>query len=266
MFDRFNRHISYLRISVTDRCNLRCRYCMPEGGIQLLHHNDILTFEEIVSVIKAGVSLGIRKIRLTGGEPLVRKGIVDLVSMISAIEGIHDLGMTTNGMLLEEYAGMLKAAGLSRVNVSLDTLDPLRYRFITRGGDITRVLAGINAARAAGLDPVKINCVVTRSSDETDAASVKVFAKNEGLQVRFISQMDLESGEFGIVEGGEGGNCAICNRLRLTANGMLKPCLFSEQEFSVRELGPEQAFLSALHAKPLKGCFNRTGSFYGIGG
>jgi len=266
MFDRYNRHIHYLRISVTDRCNLRCRYCMPKEGIQLLRHEDILSFEEIVGVVKAAVSMGIDKIRLTGGEPLVRKGIVDLVAMIASVRGISDLSLTTNGILLKEFAMPLKMAGLQRVNVSLDTLDPVKYKHITRGGEIHWVLEGINAACAAGLNPVKINCVVGKSADEEDARVVKSFAAEKNIQVRFIRQMDLETGDFSIVEGGEGGNCKICNRLRIMANGMVKPCLFNEMGFSVRLLGAEQALISALNSKPEQGCYNKTGRFYTIGG
>lgn len=266
MLDPYKRNINYLRISVTDRCNLRCRYCVPEEGVKLLPHKDILSFEEIVDVVKAAADMGILKVRLTGGEPLVRKGITDLVSRIAGVKGLTDLAMTTNGILLEKYARPLKSAGLIRVNVSLDTLDPARFMNLTRGGDIHHVLAGIQAARLAGLNPVKINCVVFKSSDEDDASQVKLYAQKEGLQVRFIQQMDLETGEFGIVEGGEGGNCSICNRLRLTANGMVKPCLFNEQEFSVRLMGAGKALISALNCKPLQGYTNRTGSFYGIGG
>jgi GTP 3',8-cyclase len=266
MFDPYNRPISYLRISVTDRCNLRCRYCMPEEGVKSLPHEDILSFEEIVEVVKAGAEMGITKIRLTGGEPLVRKGITGLVSMIAQVKGIMDLSMTTNGILLKKYAPALKSAGLNRVNVSLDTLDPAGFKRLTRGGDIALVLEGIRAAQRAGLDPVKINCVVFSSGEEEDARQVKLFAQQEGLQVRFIRQMNLETGEFAIVDGGEGGNCSICNRLRLTANGMVKPCLFNEQEYSVRLMGAKQALVHALNGKPLQGCYNRTGSFYNIGG
>jgi cyclic pyranopterin phosphate synthase len=239
---------------------------MPEEGIRMLQHGEILSFEEIVDVVKAAVDIGINKIRLTGGEPLVRKGIVDLVSMITGVRGVIDLAMTTNGILLREFAGALRLAGLMRVNVSLDTLDPDKFNRLTRGGLITHVLEGIRVAQSAGLNPVKINCVVFRSSDEEDAVKVKEFALREGLEVRFIRQMDLETGEFGIVEGGEGGNCSICNRLRLTANGMVKPCLFNEQEFPIRQLGAKAALIQALNNKPQQGCFNRTGSFYNIGG
>jgi cyclic pyranopterin phosphate synthase len=266
MFDRYNRHINYLRISVTDRCNLRCRYCMPEEDVQWLNQDDILSFEEIVEVVRSSTLMGINKIRLTGGEPLVRKDIVRLVGMIAEIKDVKDLALTTNGIHLSELAGELRSAGLMRVNVSLDTLDPVKFKDLTRGGNIQQVFNGIQAAIEAGLDPVKINCVVSGSSEEEDARQVKEFALLKGLQVRFIHQMDLESGKFGIVDGGQGGNCRICNRLRLTANGMVKPCLFSEQEFPVRELGAEQALIAALESKPLKGCVNRVGRFYNIGG
>jgi cyclic pyranopterin phosphate synthase len=148
----------------------------------------------------------------------------------------------------------------------MDTLDPLKFAELTRGGNLQQVFSGIRAAREAGLDPVKINCVVLNSSDGDDARQVKEFALQNGLEVRFIRQMDLETGEFNVVDGGEGGNCRICNRLRLTASGMVKPCLFSEQEFSVREMGAGQALIAALESKPLKGCVNRVGRFYNIGG
>ncbi len=266
MYDRFNRHINYLRISVTDRCNLRCTYCMPAEGIQLMDHKDILSFEEITEVVRVAVSLGIDKFRITGGEPLVRKDILTLVSQLASIEGVKDLSMTTNGIFLEELAQPLKDAGLRRVNISLDTLDPLKFSEITRGGDLNSVLKGIIAAKEVGLEPVKINCVVYKSSNEKDALEVKEFGRLNDLQVRFIQQMNLETGEFSIVDGGNGGNCSICNRLRLTANGMVKPCLFDEQEFSVRELGAKNALLGALNCKPLKGCRNQKGSFYNIGG
>ncbi|MCF6184666.1 MAG: radical SAM protein, partial [Bacteroidales bacterium] len=165
MYDRFNRKINYLRISVTDRCNLRCVYCMPAEGVELMQHKDILRFEEIVEVVKYAVSQGVDKIRITGGEPLVKKGIVDLIRMIAEIDGIKDFGMTTNGIFLDKYAQQLADAGLHRVNISLDTINPEKYRKITRTGDITQVFKGIEAAKKAGLNPIKINCVVQKSFD-----------------------------------------------------------------------------------------------------
>ena len=266
MFDRYNRKINYLRISVTDRCNLRCVYCMPEEGIRLLDHNDILSFEEIVEVVKEAVQLGITKVRITGGEPLVRKGIVRLVGMISELEGIKDFGLTTNGILLEQFASDLVKAGLQRVNISLDTIDPEKFRQITRGGDIEMVFRGIQAARQAGLAPVKINCVVKNSSREPDAIGVKKFCDANHLEVRFIHQMNLESGCFTLVEGGQGGDCLSCNRLRLTANGFIKPCLFNDLEFSIRELGIHQTIEKAINFKPEKGSQNLLSKFHNIGG
>jgi len=266
MYDKFNRKISYLRVSVTDRCNLRCTYCMPCEGVQLLRHDDILSLEEITDVINAGVKMGIEHVRLTGGEPLVRKGIVNLVQMISGIDGINDLSLTTNGQLLEKFAFELADAGLKRVNVSLDAMDPDEYRLMTRGGEIEPVLRGIDAARKAGLLPIKINCVISDSAQERNAAEVAAYCEEQGLQIRYIHQMNLEKGEFSVVEGGDGGNCASCNRLRLTANGMIKPCLFNDKEFSVREFGAEEAIRLALGNKPACGTNNMTGKFYNIGG
>ena len=266
MFDRFNRNINYLRISVTDRCNLRCTYCMPEEGIHLLHHNDILTFDEIRDFTKIAVSAGITKVRITGGEPLVRKGIVTLVSMISEIGGIRDLSMTTNGVLLEHFAGELKSAGLQRINISLDTVDPEKFSAITRTGNINDVFEGIQAARKAGLHPIKINCVIQKSKEEEEARAVTQFCKDNDLEIRYITQMDLVKGHFAIVSGSTGGNCALCNRLRLTANGKLKPCLFNNIEYNIRELGFEKALKLAIESKPECGSKNETGAFYNIAG
>lgn len=266
MLDCFNRSIGYLRISVTDRCNLRCTYCMPEEGVTLLSHQDILRYEEIMEVVREAVMLGIRKIRITGGEPLVRKGIVSLVEQIAGIRKVTDFGLTTNGILLEEFAGPLARAGLHRINISLDTMEPERFRQITRGGDIRKVLRGIEAAKEAGLNPVKINCVVTRSSDEPDARAVATFCQENGLEARFIHKMSLAEGRFTIVENGHGGDCRNCNRLRLTANGMIQPCLFNHLRFSIRELGVRKALESAIRLKPESGTVNKTGNFYNIGG
>lgn len=266
MYDRFNRSINYLRISVTDRCNLRCEYCMPHDGIELMKHSDLLTFEEIVEIVNTSVKKGITKIRLTGGEPLVRKGIVDLVGMIANVDGIEDLSMTTNGILLEKYAEQLWEAGLQRINISLDTIDKKKYSKVTRGGQIDDVFRGITKAKQVGFDPIKINCVVMNSADEPDAINVKKFAIENGLKVRFIHQMDLETGHFSKVEGGEGGNCASCNRIRLSATGGFKPCLFNDSCFNVKEYGIEDALQKAVQCKPKTGTKNKSGKFYNIGG
>jgi GTP 3',8-cyclase len=266
MLDRFNRNINYLRISVTDRCNLRCVYCMPAEGIALMSHRDILSLEEIAEVTGAAVKMGVDKVRITGGEPLVRKGIAGLVKLLAAIPGIKDLSMTTNGQLLEKFAQELRQAGLMRINVSLDTVDPDKYKEITRGGDIRNVIKGIVAARSAGLSPIKLNCVVEKTSEEADALGVKAFADQMGLQARFIHCMSLEHGSFGVVEGGSGGDCRHCNRLRLTANGKLKPCLFDNIEFDVRKLGVEEALRQAVSMKPECGHVNNNNLFHNIGG
>jgi GTP 3',8-cyclase len=266
MFDRFNRNLNYLRISVTDRCNLRCTYCMPEEGIRLFNHSEILTYNEIAGFTKVAASNGVTKVRITGGEPLVRKGISALVRMLSDIEGITDLSMTTNGTLLKQFAGELKAAGLKRVNISLDTIDPVKFKEITRNGNLNDVFEGITAAIDAGLSPVKINCVISKSKEEEEAKGVTKYCKDNNLEIRYIRQMDLVRGHFSVVEGGTGGNCELCNRLRLTSNGKLKPCLFSNLEFDIRELGYERAIQMAVEAKPECGTQNDTGSFYNIGG
>lgn len=266
MYDRFNRNINYLRISVTDRCNLRCSYCMPEEGIQLLRHADILTFDEITSFTKVAVENGVTKVRLTGGEPLVRKGITALVRMISDIPGIMDLSMTTNGILLKQYAAELKSAGLHRVNISLDTVDPAKFATITREGNVFDVFEGIDAAKNADLLPVKINCVILESKEEENARGVTKFCTDNNLEIRYIRQMDLVSGHFSTVEGGTGGDCTLCNRLRLTANGKLKPCLFDNIEFDIRKLGYAEAIRLAIEQKPACGSVNETGAFYNIGG
>jgi cyclic pyranopterin phosphate synthase len=266
LFDRFDRSIDYLRISVTDRCNLRCRYCMPEEGIHLLRHEDILTFDEIKDFTRVAVKCGVTRVRITGGEPLVRRGIVTLIKMIADIEGIKDLSLTTNGILLSRFAEELKSAGLNRVNISLDTVNPQKFTFLTRGGNLNDVFNGIEAAKLAGIDPVKINCVVKNSKNEENARRVADFCKRKKLEIRYIRQMDLVKGYFSTVDGGTGGNCVLCNRLRLTANGKLKPCLFDDIEFDIRAMGYEEALVKAIDSKPECGSSNITGEFYNIGG
>ncbi len=239
---------------------------MPEEGIRLLPHDQILTFDEITGFAREAVAQGITKIRITGGEPLVRKGITILVKMIADIEGIKDLSMTTNGVLLKQFAEELHSAGLQRVNISLDTVDPERFKYITRSGNLIDVLEGIEAAKDAGLQPVKINCVIKESKEEADAVAVRRFCSDNNLEIRYIHQMDLVKGHFSTVIGGIGGACSLCNRLRLTANGKLKPCLFNDIELDVRKLGFAEAIQTAISLKPECGSFNNTGKFYNIGG
>ncbi len=253
MLDPFNRDIYYLRISVIDRCNLRCTYCMPEEGVALKSHSDILSYEEIEEIVKTAVNLGFSKFRLTGGEPLIRKGIVDLVRTLAKIDGVKTLAMTTNGLLLPKYAKELKEAGLSRLNISIDTLDPERYKEITRGGDLSQALAGIQAAKDAGFTKTKLNAVLVDGFNDDEKPALKEFADKNGMKIRFIKKMDLKSGDYYGVEGGEGGNCSICNRLRITADGKIRSCLFSDNEIDLRKEGVEQGLKKAVASKPEKG-------------
>jgi len=266
LVDDFGRTVTYLRVSVTDRCNVRCVYCMPPEGVPTLSHDDMLSYEDIADFVRVAVDRGIDKVRLTGGEPLVRKGIVALVEMLARIEGIRDLSMTTNGILLASLAGRLAAAGLHRVNVSLDALDPERYAAITRGGEVRHVIEGIHAAVAAGLTPIKLNCVVAQSSQEQDARAVAEFGRQHGFEVRFIHRMSLAAGRFQRVEGGEGGWCERCNRLRLSSTGLLRPCLFNDRTFDIRTMGNEAALDAAVRAKPRSGTASKHNHMHEIGG
>jgi len=239
---------------------------MPEEGVPLKKHEDILSFDEIAEIVKVGVHLGVSKIRLTGGEPLVRKDLPVLIKMLSEIDGIEEIAMTTNGVFLPKMAKQLKEAGLNRVNISLDTLDPKKFKEITRLGNLNDVLAGIDATLEAGLNPVKINFVRIPDVNEDDEKMVREFCTKKNLQLRFIRQMNLKTGEFSSVENGYGGICEICNRLRLTADGYLVPCLHSELRFNVKELGIEEAFKKAVEFKPEKGMGTTSHEFSNIGG
>ncbi len=191
MKDSYGRTINYLRISLTDLCNLRCKYCMPEKGICKVEHNEVLSLEEIYEVAKVFVSLGVNKIRLTGGEPLTRKGIVGLVEKIGKLDGVKDLAMTTNGILLKKYARDLKSAGLNRINVSLDTLDEKKYSQITRGGRLQDVLEGIEEAKSVGLTPIKINTVLIGGFNVDEIEDFVNLTKTEEIDVRFIELMPV---------------------------------------------------------------------------
>lgn len=239
---------------------------MPKNGIKSLEHEDILSFEEIVGIVKTGIDYGINKVRITGGEPLEKKGIVDLVRMIKGIRGIIDLSMTTNGTLLDQFARSLAKAGLQRINISLDTIDEIKFKEITQKNCLKNVFNGIEAAKKAGLYPIKLNCVVLKKEELNYANEVKQFAEKEGLEIRFIHQMNLRTGEFSLVNGGDGGNCKVCNRLRLTANGYIKPCLFSDLGFNIRKLGAEEAFKQAIGNKPKAGTYSKSNYFHVMGG
>jgi GTP 3',8-cyclase len=268
MYDRCNRRIHYLRVSVTDRCNLRCCYCMPAGGVQSIAHGDVLSFERIRDIVAAATRLGIDKVRLTGGEPLVRKGITSLVSMLRAVPGLGEVAMTSNGLLLPELAGDLKRAGLDRLNISLDSLDPLRYARITRGGDLTRALAGIEAARTAGFVRTKINMVLIPGENDHEQDAFQRFCTERGLELQRIRHYSLTrqpptrpgfDAERPLA-------CSQCNRIRLTADGHLKPCLFSNLEIPVDAADPVSSLRRAILAKPEAGtaCENR--QIWQIGG
>lgn len=193
--DRFSRRIEYLRVSLTDRCNYRCTYCMPEAGVELVPRADVLTFEELERLIGVFAGLGVRRVRLTGGEPTVRKGVVDIVGRLARVPGIDELAMTTNGHLLSDLAVPLRAAGLGEVNVSIDTLDRERFRALTRRGDLDRVVAGIDAALAAGLR-VKLNAVALRGVNEEELADLCRFGWARGATPRFIEHMPMSDGEI----------------------------------------------------------------------
>lgn len=191
MIDSYGRDINYLRISVTDLCNLRCKYCMPEEGIKKACHDEILTFEEIEEIVKDFVSLGINKIRITGGEPLVRAGIITLIEKLSKIKGVDEIAMTTNGTLLKKYAKALKEAGLKRVNISLDTLNDEKYRTITKGGTLKEVLEGIREAQKVKLTPIKLNVVLIKDFNEDEIIDFVNLTKDEEFDVRFIELMPI---------------------------------------------------------------------------
>ena len=327
LVDRFGRVHTDLRISVTDRCNLRCVYCMREEGVAFRSHGEILRFEEIRRFVQVAARLGIREVRLTGGEPLVRRGVCRLVEMLASVPGIEDLAMTTNGILLPEYAEALKAAGLSRLNISLDTLDPRKFHQIARGDELPRVLEGIAAAERVGFRKTKLNALAIRGYTEDEVVPLARFARRHGMELRFIEFMPLDgddlwdadrvlpgeqilkiltnalgplervtrdgsrapAAEYRFLDGGppiglvnsvSDPFCDHCSRLRLTADGKVRNCLFSVKEWDARALlragGPDEQLaellVEAVRAKQEKhGCrsgrFSRTGrSMHQIGG
>jgi cyclic pyranopterin phosphate synthase len=283
LVDRFGRKHTDLRVSVTDRCNIRCFYCMPPEGVPFRAHDEILRFEQIERFVRVAARLGISEVRLTGGEPTVRKDISRLVSMLAAIPGIDDLSMTTNGILLAPLAGRLKEAGLDRLNISLDTLDREKYRQITQHDELPRVLEGIDAAIRAGFRPLKLNALAIRRLTEDEVVPLAEFARNRDIELRFIEFMPLDGhGQWSrqrvlpgeeilrilrhgvgplepVIAAGstapaeqyrflDGGGvvavigsvskpfCDRCSRLRLTADGQVQNCLFSNRRWDARGL------------------------------
>jgi cyclic pyranopterin phosphate synthase len=282
LIDNSGREISYLRVSITDRCNYRCIYCRPEEQFEFIPHEEILRYEEIVEIIEEAVNLGVTKVRITGGEPLVRKGVVDFIKKLRKIKKLEDISLTTNGFFLSEYAEKLKDAGLDRVNISLDSLQEEKYKKITRGGSLEKVLKGINSALKAGLLPIKINTVLIRGINDDEVEDFVRLTLGRPLNIRFIEFMP--SGEEAInefedkfisvqeikeklikkyllnpikvstangpasyfqIKGGQGTIgfitalsqhfCKTCNRIRLTSEGKLRPCLFSNMEVDIKQ-------------------------------
>jgi cyclic pyranopterin phosphate synthase len=252
MRDRYNRQIDYLRISVTDKCNLRCTYCMPEEGVPPRRHEEFLSLEEIAEVVRAGAELGLTKVRLTGGEPLVKRGIVELVKLIRAVPGLRHLGMTTNGTLLAPIAGRLREVGLDSLNVSLDSLDAERYRRITRGGELARALEGIEAARQAGF-PVKINAVVLEDTGDEEIERLKAFCRERDLTLQLINHYRLSARKQDAYLFDRPPRCSRCNRIRLLADGSLKPCLHSDTEILLDRADIRASLRRAILAKPERG-------------
>jgi len=280
--DAYNRSVKDLRISVTDRCNFRCTYCMPLDQYEWISKKEILTFEEITRLATLFVGLGVEKIRLTGGEPLVRQNLDQLVAKVAAISGLKDLCLTTNGALLAEKIDSLKAAGLKRINISLDTLDPEKFRRMTKRGDLEKVLEGIFAAKDHGLHPIKLNAVIERGVNDDDILELVEFSREHGLAIRFIEYMDVGNsnnwtseklvskaeilekissryplreigrdqgsapsvdyefidgrGDLGVIASVTEPFCSSCTRARLTADGKLVTCLFSQMGHDVKAL------------------------------
>ena len=294
MIDTYGRQITYLRLSVTELCNLRCRYCMPEDGVCKKRHEEMLTQEEMIMAIRAAAALGIRKLRITGGEPLVKSNIVGLCRAAAAVDGIEEVCLTTNGTLLPKLAAPLREAGVRRLNISLDTLDAEKFRYITRIGNLEDALAGIEASLEAGFDKIKINSVLIGGFNDDEIPTLAALTQRYPVDVRFIELMPMyDSGDFGPdafipytvvtdrlpdlspipADGGVAklyrlpsarGNvglispvsahfCADCNRIRLTADGKIKPCLHSSDEISLKgldETGMLEALRSAILSKP----------------
>lgn len=277
MIDNLGRNINYLRISVTELCNLRCRYCMPADGVCKKNHADMMTEDEIITAVEAAASLGIQKLRITGGEPLVKRNILSICSRAAAVAGIREVCLTTNGILLPTLAKDLKQAGVTRINLSLDTLDPEKYAYMTRIGNLEDFHRGLEAALTAGFEKVKINAVLIGGFNDNEIRPLAALTQQYPVDVRFIELMPMhDDGDFGpeayisckkVLEvlpeavpaepdggvaklyqlPGAKGNiglirpvsahfCNTCNRIRLTADGKLKPCLHAAQEYTLKGL------------------------------
>lgn len=294
MIDQYGREITYLRLSVTELCNLRCRYCMPQEGVCKKSHFDMLTEDEMILAVEAAASLGVTKLRVTGGEPLVKKNIVSICRRASAVKGIREVCLTTNGILLPQLAKPLREAGVRRLNLSLDTLDAEKYAYITRDGDLNAFWRGFHAAMDAGFEKIKLNAVLMGGFNDDEILPLAELTRMYPLDMRFIELMPMydsgeaDSGAFlpitkvlerlpdAVPAGPDGGVaklyrlpgaqgniglispvsahfCGMCNRIRLTADGKIKPCLHSGQEFSLKGLdfaGMREKLEQAIWNKP----------------
>ena len=293
MIDSFNREISYMRLSVTDLCNLRCRYSMPEEGVCKKSHHLMLTEDEMIQAVEVAAGLGIKKLRITGGEPLVKPNILSICERAAQVDGIDKLCLTTNGIMLPKLGKDLKSAGVQNLNISLDTLNPDKYRYITRIGDINDALAGIHTALELGFDKVKVNAVLIGGFNDDEIVDFAKLTRKYPIDVRFIELMpfvqydesslghyiscstvleklpDAEpveghgvarefrlpgaQGNIGLIDSISNRFCSSCNRIRLTADGKLKPCLHSNQEFSIKGLSPDEmrkVMMETILAKP----------------
>ena len=300
MLDSFAREITYLRISITDRCNYRCRYCMPEEGVEKRAHGDICSLEELRDMAAAAVRCGVKKIRVTGGEPLVRRGAVDFCRMLAEIPGVEELCLTTNGSLIAEQAATLREAGVTHLNISLDTLREDRFHAITRLGTLSDVLHGLESAERAGFEKIKLNCVLLGGVNDDEIADFAALTRAHDWQVRFIERMpmgcgrdfgaylpaqavlercpELEAishdgvaacyrlpdakGTVGLIAPMSHAFCAECSRIRITADGKLKPCLHSDAEITLRGLSGEeleQAIRRGILMKPERHHMDETG-------
>ena len=294
MIDQFGRNITYMRLSVTDKCNLRCRYCMPAEGVCLKEHKDMLTEDEMITAVEAAASLGIKKLRITGGEPLVKRNIVSICRRAALVEGIEEVCLTTNGIYLPKLAEPLKAAGVKRINLSLDTLDPEKYAYITRTGSLDAFWDGLHAALDAGFEKVKINAVLIGGFNDMEIPQLADLTRQYAVDMRFIEMMPMyDSGDFkdaafvpnsrvlemlpeaepvahdggvaklyrlpdgkgniGLISPLNAHFCGTCNRVRLTADGKIKPCLHAPDEYSLKGLdfdGMKKVLEEAIWNKP----------------
>lgn len=294
MIDKHGRNISYLRISLTDKCNLRCRYCMPEEGVCKREHREMMTEEELITAVEVAATLGITKIRLTGGEPLVKRNIVSICRKVAAVAGIKEVCLTTNGILLPQLANDLREAGVNRLNLSLDTLDPQKYAHITRIGKLEDFNAGLEAALKAGFEKIKINAVLIGGFNDDEIETLANLTMQYPVDMRFIELMPIQNhdefgesayvpysrvleklpqagpvekdggvaklyrlpgaqGNIGLISPINAHFCGECNRIRLTADGKLKPCLHGAEEYSIKGMdfdGMKAVFQEAIWNKP----------------